>query len=388
MPVRDRIDAAVVILTTTVDQKYTELFNSLPACTSSQLIQIGLGNTDPTTLLCTIPGLTVEGLKSGLGVDPLDFLGRSIVDQLPTTITFTEQDLLASIGAGEESDTLDDVRTAIRDGWSLDETDLRKLLTEIDPASLENLDYIRETIRDGWDWTEDDLLDLIYDADSVNYSQDTEEFDDIRSNIDLARSWSGALPILSIVVLGMIGFIGGRKWMTKFGWAAGALFISSAVVFIFSGPLYDSLAKDELKNERTERVATAELTDDRLEVLVIEKGFDTGIQIGDEFFSGVKSRAVILLLIGGVVMGGSIVFSFIGGGGSHVRQRGKESMLPPEPQSVADMLREAEENLGETADSPFPAQPTDEGKDESSEGSSEDEESSEHDEEDKDEEKN
>lgn len=38
VPVRDRIGAAVEILTTTVDQKYTALLNSLPACTSFQVI--------------------------------------------------------------------------------------------------------------------------------------------------------------------------------------------------------------------------------------------------------------------------------------------------------------------------------------------------------------
>jgi hypothetical protein len=61
-----------------------------------------------------------------------------------------------------------------------------------------------------------------------------------------------------------------------------------------------------------------------------------------------------LLLIGGVVMGGSVVFSIIGERGSHVRKVSNESMLPLEPQSVADMLREAEENLGERQGSAFP----------------------------------
>ncbi len=264
----------------------------------------------------------------------------------------------------------------IKNGWSFDEIDLREVLTEQDPDSLEMLDTIRETIQDGWDWTEVDLLDLIYDANSLNYSQDREDFNDTRGYIDRAQSWTIALPLMSLVLLGIIGFTGGRKWITKLGWAAGALFISSALVFVFSGPLYDSLAKDELELERTDRIAIA---DDRLEVLLIEKGFDTGIQIGDLFFSGLKNRALILLLIGGVVMGGSVVFSFIGGTPSHVRKADKENMLPPEPQSVADMLREAEENLGEEEDSPFPNDPETEDDESPSEdvGTSDDDESSE-----------
>ena len=356
VPIRDRIDVDMVILTTIVDQKYTALLNSLPACTTSQILAIALGNADPTSLLCTIPGLTVEALKSGLGIDPLDFLTQSITNQLPATITFTEQDFLASIGNGKGSDTLDDVRTAIRDGWTLDETDLRKLLTALDPASLDNLDYVRETIRDGWDWTEGDLLELIYDVDDLSYRQDIEDFDDVRSNIDRARSWNLGLPLLSLVVLGMTGIIGGRKWMTKLGWAAGALFISAMVVFVASGPLYDSLAKDELEKERTSRIETAE---GRLESLVVAKSFDTVIHIGDAFFDGVESRALTLLLIGGVVMGGSVVFSIVGGGGSLARKPGKESILPPEPAAVAEIIREAEENLGEEKDSAFPTQPSD-----------------------------
>ena len=138
----------------------------------------------------------------------------------------------------------------IRNGWSFDEVDLREVLTEQDPASLKTLDDVRETIRDGWDWTEDDLLDVVYDADSLEYSQDREDFDDIRSNIDQARSWTIAFPLLSLLLLGIIGFTGGRKWITKLGWAAGALFISALVVFVVSGALYDSMAKDELEKER------------------------------------------------------------------------------------------------------------------------------------------
>lgn len=277
--------------------------------------------------MCTVPGLTIETLKGALRVDPLDFLGQSITDQLPSTLTFTEQDLLATIGGTEAGEVLEDVRKTIRNGWSFDEIDLREVLTEQDPDSLESLDIIRETIQDGWNWTEDDLLELVYDADSLSYREDPDDFDDMRGYIDRAQSWTLALPLLSLVLLGIIGFTGGRKWITKFGWAAGALFISAAVVFVVSGPLYDSLAKDELEKERTERIAIA---DDRLEALIIAKGFDTGIQIGDAFLSGIRSRA-LPLLVGGVVMGGSVVFSFIGGTPSHVRKAGNESMLPPEP---------------------------------------------------------
>ncbi len=356
VPVRERIDAAVTTLTTTVDQKYEALLASLPACTTSQLLQIALGSADPTSLLCTIPGLTLEGLKTSLGVDPLAFLGQAITNQLPSAVTFTEQDLLATIGGTEAAKTLDDVRMTIRNGWSFDEADLREVLTEQDPASLETLDNVRETIRDGWDWTETDLLEVAFDPDSSDYTQNKNEFDDIRNNINRVRPWRVGLPLASLVLLGMIGLVGGRKWLTKLGWAAGALFIASLVVFIASGPLYDSLAKDELEQQRTTKLATA---NDQLEILLVEKGFDTGLQIGDAFFSGVKSRAMLLLLIGGVVMGGSVVVSVVGGGGSHVRKVGKESMLPPEPQSVADMLHEAEKNLGEQNDSPFPNEPTD-----------------------------
>ena len=354
VPVRDRISAAVEILTTTVDQKYAALLASLPPCTSSQIVAIALGNADPATLLCTVPGLTIESLKSALGVDPLTFLGQSITDQLPSTVLFTEQDLLATISGTEAGEVLEDVRMTIRNGWSFDEIDLREVLTVQDPDSLETLDNIRETIRDGWDWTEDDLLELVYDADSLNYSQDRDDFDDIRGYINRAQSWTLALPLMSLVLLGIIGFTGGRKWITKLGWAAGALFISAAVVLVVSGPLYDSFAKDQLEEWRADRLIG---TDSPRDELLINKGFDTGIQIGDAFLSGIQSRALLLLLVGGVAMGGSVVFSFIGGGPSHIRKPGKESMLPPEPQSVGDMLREAEENLGEGEDSPFPDAP-------------------------------
>ena len=196
VPVRDRISVAVDILTSTVDQKYAALLASLPACTSSQIIWIALGNADPATLLCTVPGLTIETLKGALGVDPLDFLGQSITDQLPSTVTFTEQDLLATIGGTEAGEVLEDVRKTIRNGWSFDEIDLREVLTEQDPDSLESLDTIRETIQDGWTWTEDDLLELVYDADSLSYREDPDDFDDMRGNIDRAQSWTLALPLL------------------------------------------------------------------------------------------------------------------------------------------------------------------------------------------------
>ena len=146
--------------------------------------------------MCTVPGLTIETLKGALGVDPLDFLGQSITDQLPSTLTFTEQDLLATIGGTEAGEVLEDVRKTIRNGWSFDEIDLREVLTEQDPDSLESLDTIRETIQDGWNWTEDDLLELVYDADSLSYREDPDDFDDMRGYIDRAQSWTLALPLL------------------------------------------------------------------------------------------------------------------------------------------------------------------------------------------------
>jgi hypothetical protein len=237
VPVRGRIDATVAILATTVDQKYEVLLASLPACTTSQLLQIALGSADPTTLLCTIPGLTLESLKSSLGVDPLTFLGDSITAQLPSTVTFTEQDLLATIGGTEAGDTLEDIRGKVKDGWALDETDFREILTQLNPSALENVDYVRETIRDGWDWTQEDAFENIFDPASADYASDKESVDNVRNYISLARTWRIGLPLTSLVLLGMIGVVGGRKWLTKLGWAAGALFIASLVVFIASGPL-------------------------------------------------------------------------------------------------------------------------------------------------------
>jgi hypothetical protein len=250
---------------------------------------------------------TVDALESQVheAVDTL------VLAQIPDTLTYTEVDLraeLASSGASENDNLLDDIRRIIEEGWSYTDQDLRADLLEFDSQdSVDLLDDIRSFLSDGRVITEQDLRKWVGEIDDQAVSY----MDDGRTWFKRGRTLRFLVFLPVVVLLIIIAFLGGRNWTGRAAWAAGFLVISAAAIWILFGPVYSGLSGEAIDKARVEAIDRLVLQDDfyNTQVLLINKAIDTGVIIADGFASGVASKALIALIIGLIVLGAAVLGS-------------------------------------------------------------------------------
>ena len=163
------------------------------------------------TLTCLPPGVSFSEVKDLLDLGVLEQLESTLVDQLPATIEFTEQQLLDVVG---EAVPLQDARERLRDGFSFTAENLRELVLEYGGQNnLDLLDDVRSVLRDGFSVTQDDVTEQ-FDADDVA------SLDDVRGYVNTARSLLFLFGVALVVVAAAIGFLRGRGWWGRLGWRA------------------------------------------------------------------------------------------------------------------------------------------------------------------------
>lgn len=220
VPIREPLESALSSLATTIDAKYQAIFSALPTCTPLQLI--GLDLTLAAVPECLPEGVTYEQTKDLLGLDVVDQLQGSLIDTLPQSVGLTEAVLTDAVG---DNTILDDARRILSEGYTFTEQDLRTLIEEGGPETLDQFDQARETLRDGYNFTDQDLIDQLNPG-------DVGTFDDVRGWIDEGRTFLPLVLAVVLVLLALIGFLGGRKWLSKLGWAGVPLLLAGGTVAI------------------------------------------------------------------------------------------------------------------------------------------------------------
>ncbi len=340
VPLEDRTDAAVAELSHAVKARYAALLATVPICTSAQLRALARG--DPASV-CRPQGFTTEDFLAVVGIDVEGDLGRAVHEMAPDELYFTEQDLLKEFERAESLKLVEDLRTAMLDGWTFDDEKLREALAEEDDELPEALDTLRRGFREGWTWTEQDLRDVIADPDSADAEEALAALDAGRAAFSGFRIFSAVLPFLTLVMLAVIAFLGSRSWPGRLQWAGGVLFVAAFIAFVLAGPLYGATvgpAFDEAREEATSDV------DDRTEILLINKILETTNQASDEYNSGVRLRALLLALLGVLAAAGGVVLGRASPPGPPATQQGAE---PPPNSPTAD--DGGEEGAEATADS-------------------------------------
>ncbi len=239
-----------------------------------------------------------------------DVIDTRVIGVIPENIRFTEnslRDALSQAGAEENLDLLDDVREIIRDGWTYTDQDLREDIRgafddsgESDDAT-EMLDDARDFLSDGWTYGTEDFREDILQAGDEDA---LDNFDDGRDILDLVSTFRLVIYLPVLLLLVAIGFLGGRGWSGRFAWAAGALLVTSAIVFVAFGPVYNSIGESQLDDAQEE--AIEEIEDDLdsdfpvTERLAIDKVFEISRSVINGFASGIAGKSLVLLIIGAV----------------------------------------------------------------------------------------
>ena len=329
-----------------------------PRAYSVEEVQNALGVPGPTLsrelletfcgcdLSFALDGLSLQDILDTLGINLSSLVAATLEDVLPPALTFCDTvtyqqrcDIgLLDSQSPDQQQTLDNILDVTRNGYTFTDADLREQLTDED----ENIDRVLDWTRNGFSYTnadlrddlgtdgaerlddflrwtsvgftEADIQDLI--TDDGNNPEDFEEFDRVRGRIGLARSLS-FLPFVALgLVLAGIGFLGGRSWPGRIGWAAVVLGIASLLVYMASGPVYDSVVgtfiDDEFDKTR-EDVRLDEVRGDAsmFEVIMVDKSLSIASTFIDDFVSGISSRALVLLIVALAGLGVAIFWPWI-----------------------------------------------------------------------------
>ena len=244
---------------------------------------------------CIPPGSTAAGLLDQGDIDISGPVQEQVDTLIPNSVTFTEADLRqALIDAGDEHNVelIDDMRELFKDGWVYTVQDLRgDLETEFGDDGPRVLDDLRATLRDGWTYTAADFRQDMIDA---GEGERLEELDKGRERIGSVRIFQWVSSLIALAVLTIIGFLGGRRWSSRFAWALGVLTVSSLIILIAAGGVWSVQGSDLIENEREDALRGLDGT----KLLVADKLYTIVQNAANEYFSGLQLLALVLLIAG------------------------------------------------------------------------------------------
>ena len=292
IPIQDRMQAAVDLLVATTDAKYQAIYDSLPVCTPLQLLTLDLSLTAP--LECVPPGISYDDLKGLLGLDVVAQLSESIVSQLPSTTTFTEQDLQAALSSTGAEEIFQDARELLRDGLVFTEQDLRRvILDNTDQDTLDLFDDVRRYLKEGFTFTEEDVREEL--------GADFDDVDSGRGYLGLFRTYLWVtIPVLLLVAAG-IGFLGGRNWWSRMGWAGIPLVLAGGLMAGVTG--VGTSIGTRFTNDAIQGLDVAQV--------FIDKLLDVQDELINSFLNPMLLQSVVVLAVGVVLIGAGVYGSFI-----------------------------------------------------------------------------
>lgn len=314
---------ATKVIERLANERLDALIAEFPSCDLGEIP--GLESSGLPT--CIPPGFDVSAILDEFDIDITGPVRELMDSRIPDSVTFTDTDLRqALIDARDEDNVelIDDVREILSDGWIYTDQDLRNdLQTKIGDDAIRVLDDVRDALRDGWTYTEADYRQDLIDADEAGTLEDIDEGRDVLSTV---RTLQWAPFLIGLLLLVIIGFLGGRRWSSRFAWALAVLTISSLIIFVAAGPVWSSQGSDRIEDARTE--ALEDLDDTAL--LAADKLYTIALDAADEFFSGLQSMALIFFIVGAVLF--VLAMLWPTDRVTRFRRRIGLTKAPPEPQ--------------------------------------------------------
>ena len=227
---------------------------------------------------------------------------ESVLDRIPGTVTYTEQDLRADLE---------------RDGG---------------PDALLALDEIRELFSQGWTYTDDDLradldgdaFDLVQDgrlALSTGYVLDVSDesaeglqdgLDEVRDTVGFGEGNLWVPAVIALALLLLVAFLGGRSWRGRLAWAAGVLLLSAGLLAILFGPVAQSTSGEVFDEIRAEAAPDPDSRFPHTSEELTDKLVDVAQSAVGEFAGNIARNALILALVGAVGVSAAVFWQPIG----------------------------------------------------------------------------
>jgi len=284
--------------------KLSTLIDDIPPCTSPR-DALASANDIQTGSFPSCKPATISGsvLINTLAAPFEAEIESLIVNQIPASFTFTEDDLTDLVG-DSSMETIDEIRRWVSDGFTYSESVLREDIVDQGwDFTLDDLDVIRDNLDDDKTFTQVDFTDRVL----VGRASQQKDFDRIRDRIGQGRDLWMLVFILPGFFLLLIAFLGGRNWGSRLRWAMFPVVISGVLIWIATGPVYDRFAQDGIdeftswatgKGDRQSTVEVIIVAVDR-GVQVIERWKDEFGSTALQFAIGAGILYVISLLLAG-----------------------------------------------------------------------------------------
>ena len=258
---------------------------------------------------CRPPQVTADEIMRLLEPAIADEVDSTVLAAIPDEAVFTDATLRQTLQLARSEDTIgliDDVRRLNREGWDYTDEELRQDVFERwgDDGVL-RLDDARDFLSDAWVYTEADFREDIADAGDGETLRD---FDRARTNLGRVRTFKLVIYVPVILLLITIGFLGGRRWPSRFAWAAASLAVTAAIIFVVFGLLYGTIGESRIDDARADAIEEIDFSDDfpLTERLLVDKAFDIAESVAGDFASGVATKSFILLIVGLIGLGLSL----------------------------------------------------------------------------------
>ena len=291
LPMADRKPAIASALGELADQKLESLIDSLPVCTTGQLLDLMLNPPLDRLPECRPPGVSYQQLKELLGLDTSLLIASFVDDLIPDQFVLSETELRQAFGGGGEEDFLSQARELVQSGLTYTDEDLRADLG----ADYETVENIRQQIASGFIFTEKELQDWL----SGGGAGQVQTFDSLRSGLGTARQWLMVVWVIPLLLLAAVGALGGRGWCSKLIWAASVLAIMALIAYIVFGPLFNAMVQPQLDTALLPMGGQAE----GLGAMVAAKGIVIAQNVIASFIGGIKSQALGILAVSILLIG-------------------------------------------------------------------------------------
>lgn len=300
IPLAGRKPEIAAALGELADEKIASAFNSLPVCTSTQLLELLLDPSLENIQACRPMDISYQEIKELVGMD-VGSLVKPIIDvAIPDEWILTEADISQLFGSEEEDNILSQIRKLVQEGLVFTEKDLSKV---IDTETVA-LDSIRQSIADGLTFTDQDLMNLISDTGEADTGEQLATFEQVRSGLGMAKRWLYLIWIVPFLLLMAVGALGGRKWSSKLIWAAISLAIMAIIAFITFGLVFSATAQPVI-----DRTLAMEFNQTDVTSLIAGKGITLAHNAIETFISGLRNQSLVLIIVSLVLVGTGVVWS-------------------------------------------------------------------------------
>ena len=289
-------------LTATANASLRSALRDLPDCADADenaAARAQLRRELPSCIPWDVPAGDIVALAAPAIVSAI---GESVLDRIPDTVTYTDQDLREALerdGGEDALAALDDIRELFAEGWTYSEADLR---ADLDDGAYDLVQDARLALSTG----------IVLDASAESPEGAVEGLGDARDVVGLGSNDLWIPALIAAVLLLLVAFLGGRGWRGRLAWAAATLLLAGAVLAALFWPVARSTSDAVFDEVREEALADPDSRFPNTSEVLTDKLLDILDSTVDEAAGNVVRNALIVVALGVVGVLAAVFWRRIG----------------------------------------------------------------------------